>query len=76
VVAATLADQLADGEDGLAGIMLESFLLAGRQEPGDPSQLVYGRSVTDACMDIETTAESLAVLASAVRCRRGRREAH
>ena len=76
VVAETLASQVADGEDGLAGIMLESFLLAGKQAPGDPARLVYGRSVTDACMDIGTTAESLAALASAVRSRRGRSAAH
>jgi 3-deoxy-7-phosphoheptulonate synthase len=71
VVAGVLADQVADGEHGLAGIMLESFLLEGRQEPGDPARLVYGRSVTDACMDIGTTAETLAALAAAVRRRRG-----
>jgi 3-deoxy-7-phosphoheptulonate synthase len=34
VVAAALAEQVAAGERGLAGVMLESFLAAGRQEPG------------------------------------------
>jgi 3-deoxy-7-phosphoheptulonate synthase len=71
VVASAVADQLADGERGLAGVMLESFLRGGRQEPGDPAYLVYGRSVTDSCMDIGTTAEVLGVLAGAVRRRRG-----
>ena len=71
VVAGNLADQVAGGERGLAGIMLESFLLAGRQEPGDPARLVYGRSVTDACLDIGTTAQALAALADAIRRRRG-----
>jgi 3-deoxy-7-phosphoheptulonate synthase len=70
-VAGVLADQVADGEHGLAGVMLESFLLEGRQEPGDPARLVYGRSVTDACMDIGTTAKALTALADAARCRRG-----
>jgi 3-deoxy-7-phosphoheptulonate synthase len=70
VVAGDVADQVADGQRGLAGVMLESFLREGRQEPGDPARLVYGRSVTDACMDIGTTAEVLSVLAGAVRRRR------
>ena len=39
--------------------MLESFLVAGRQNPGDPATLTYGQSVTDACMDIEMTASAL-----------------
>jgi 3-deoxy-7-phosphoheptulonate synthase len=69
-VAGALAQQIAGGERGIAGIMLESFLRAGRQEPGDPARLAYGQSVTDACMDIDTTAEVLGDLAVAVR-RRG-----
>ena len=69
-VAESLADQLADGERGLVGVMLESFIVAGRQEPGDPATLTYGQSVTDACMDIEMTAATLDTLAAAVRARR------
>ena len=74
-VADAIAEQVADGESGLIGVMLESFLREGRQEPGDPAGLVYGRSVTDACMDIDSTAEVLAALAGTV-CsrRRGRSE--
>ena len=71
MVASAIADQVADGQHGLAGVMLESFLRDGRQEPGDPAYLVYGRSVTDSCMDISATAEVLDVLAGAVRQRRG-----
>jgi 3-deoxy-7-phosphoheptulonate synthase len=71
LVARAIADQVADGQHGLAGIMLESFLRDGRQEPGDPASLVYGRSVTDSCMDIGATAEVLSVLAGAARQRRG-----
>ncbi|MGH3164385.1 MAG: 3-deoxy-7-phosphoheptulonate synthase [Trebonia sp.] len=70
-VADAIAEQVAGGERGLTGIMLESFLLAGRQEPGDPARLAYGRSVTDACVDISTTAEVMGRLAAAARCRRG-----
>ena len=62
-VAESLAEQLAGGEHGLAGVMLESFLVAGRQNPGDPATLTYGQSVTDACMDIEMTEAALATLA-------------
>jgi 3-deoxy-7-phosphoheptulonate synthase len=70
VVAASLAAQVAAGERGLAGVMLESFLAEGQQALGDRSQLVYGQSITDACMDIGTTAAVLSELAAAVRARR------
>jgi 3-deoxy-7-phosphoheptulonate synthase len=70
-VAGALADQVADGQRGLTGVMLESFLRDGRQEPGEPARLVYGRSVTDACMGFDATAAVLDVLAAAVRRRRG-----
>jgi 3-deoxy-7-phosphoheptulonate synthase len=48
--------------------MMESFLLPGRQDLG--SDLDYGRSVTDACLGWDTTAELLDELAAAVRSRR------
>ncbi len=70
VVAKALADQIAAGEQGIVGVMLESFLLAGRQELRDPASLVFGQSITDACMDIDTTAGVLETLAGAVRKRR------
>ena len=69
-VADSLAEQLSGGEHGLAGVMLESFLVAGRQNPGDPVTLTYGQSVTDACMDIQMTASALETLATSVRARR------
>jgi 3-deoxy-7-phosphoheptulonate synthase len=70
VVADTLADQIASGERGIVGVMLESFIQAGQQAPGDPATLVYGQSITDACMDIGSTAGVLERLAAAVRRRR------
>jgi 3-deoxy-7-phosphoheptulonate synthase len=70
VVTAAIAEQLAAGERGLTGVMLESFLVEGRQEPGPPDTLTYGQSVTDACLDIATTTEVLDSLAVAVRSRR------
>lgn len=65
-----VAARLAAGEQGIAGLMMESFLVAGAQKPA-PSGLVYGQSVTDACMDWDTTAELLGLLAGVVRERRG-----
>ena len=70
LVTAAIAEQVAAGENGLTGVMLESFLREGKQEPGPPATLAYGQSVTDACMDFETTAAVLTDLAAAVRSRR------
>ena len=70
VVADSLADQIASGEQGIVGVMLESFIAEGNQALGDPAALVYGQSITDACMDIGTTADVLGRLAEAVRRRR------
>ena len=47
-----------------------SFLREGSQQPGPPPTLAYGQSVTDACMDFETTGAVLDRLAAAVRSRR------
>jgi 3-deoxy-7-phosphoheptulonate synthase len=69
-VADSLAEQISGGETGLVGVMLESFLVAGRQDPGNPETLTYGQSVTDACLDIEMTEAALGTLASAVSARR------
>ncbi|WP_129669843.1 3-deoxy-7-phosphoheptulonate synthase [Phytoactinopolyspora endophytica] len=63
-----IAGQLAAGQSGIAGVMLESFLVEGRQDID--GELTYGQSVTDACMSWETTEELLDVLATAVRSRR------
>jgi 3-deoxy-7-phosphoheptulonate synthase len=71
IVAEALAEQIAAGEQGVVGVMLESFLEAGRQEPGPLEGLVYGQSITDGCMDIDTTVGVLNGLAAAVRKRRG-----
>jgi 3-deoxy-7-phosphoheptulonate synthase len=67
-VARELAGRIAGGERGIAGVMLESFLLPGRQDLGP--DLAYGRSVTDACLGWDTTADLLDGLAAAVRARR------
>ncbi|WP_300013736.1 3-deoxy-7-phosphoheptulonate synthase [Pseudonocardia sp.] len=67
-VAREIATRIAAGERGVAGLMLESFLVEGRQELGP--DMTYGRSVTDACMGWDTTAEVLDELAAAVSARR------
>jgi 3-deoxy-7-phosphoheptulonate synthase len=74
-VAQSLAAQVEAGERGVIGVMLESFLVAGRQEPGAPETLTYGQSVTDACMDIGMTEGALETLASAVASRRENKQA-
>jgi 3-deoxy-7-phosphoheptulonate synthase len=66
-----IADRIADGERGITGVMMESFLVAGAQKPAPLPELVYGQSVTDKCMDWDTTEDLLRELAKAVRERRG-----
>jgi 3-deoxy-7-phosphoheptulonate synthase len=65
-----LAGQIASGTQEICGVMFESFLVAGRQNvtPGLP--LVYGQSITDACLDWDSTEGLLNELAAAVRERR------
>lgn len=70
VVAHDVAQQIAGGSRGIAGVMIESHLVAGRQDvkPGQP--VTYGQSITDACVSWETTEAMLDELAEAVRARR------
>ena len=70
-VADAVADQIAAGNHALVGVMLESFLLAGRQDPGPPATLAYGQSITDGCIGWDTTVAVLDRLAESVRARRG-----
>lgn len=68
-VAADIASQIRAGNKAITGVMLESNLVEGRQDvvPGKP--LVYGQSITDACLSWENTKPILADLADAVRDR-------
>jgi len=68
-VAREVAAQIADGEPGIVGVMAESFIVEGRQD-ADAEPLVYGQSITDACIGWETTVDVLRELATAVRARR------
>jgi 3-deoxy-7-phosphoheptulonate synthase len=65
-----VAAQVAQGELGIAGMMMESFLVDGRQDLRDPAALTYGQSITDACMGWDTTVPVLKELAAAVQARR------
>ncbi len=65
-----IAAQVAEGSPAIVGVMLESFLVAGSQSLGSAEELVYGQSITDACMDWDTTLGALDGLAAAVRARR------
>ncbi|MFJ9430417.1 3-deoxy-7-phosphoheptulonate synthase [Streptomyces sp. NPDC101490] len=69
-----IARRIAAGEEGVAGVMIESFLTAGRQDLkiGRTDLLTYGQSVTDACVDWQETARMIEVLAAAVDARRAR----
>ena len=72
LVARDVAAQLASGNRSIVGVMLESNIAAGAQKLGDPKDLEYGVSITDACIDIETTAGVLGELAAAVTERRAK----
>ncbi|MCY4144797.1 MAG: 3-deoxy-7-phosphoheptulonate synthase [Gammaproteobacteria bacterium] len=70
-VCGVLCDQIADGEQGIMGTMIESHLIEGNQSIGDGTGLVYGQSITDACLGWDDTEMCLESLASAVRVRNG-----
>jgi len=73
-VVTDIAERLEAGEQGVVGMMLESFIEAGRQDLtlGKADELEYGKSITDACLDWNTTVAQLDRLARAVRVRRER----
>lgn len=63
-----VAEQIVHGNTSIMGLMIESHLKGGRQDiPSDLSQLEYGKSVTDGCLDWETTAQTLRNFAASVR---------
>ncbi|WP_205327457.1 3-deoxy-7-phosphoheptulonate synthase [Glycomyces sp. YM15] len=62
-----VAARIGSGEQGIAGLMIESFIEPGRQEPAPLETLVYGKSVTDACVGWDETEALLGELAAAVR---------
>ena len=69
VVVDNLAGQLSNGEKRIKGLMIESNLVEGNQNINDPD-LVYGKSVTDACIGWEDTEKALYALSDAIKKRR------
>lgn len=70
IVCRDVAQQIANGEKRIIGLMLESHLVAGRQNTEAGKPLVYGQSITDACMAWDNSEVLLRELAEAVQQRR------
>jgi 3-deoxy-7-phosphoheptulonate synthase len=68
-VAREIGEQVAAGNRAIVGVMLESFLVGGRQDVAG-EELTHGQSITDACIDWETTAGVLEGLAAGAHARR------
>jgi 3-deoxy-7-phosphoheptulonate synthase len=69
-VARDLAGQIADGSGAIFGVMIESHLVGGRQDPKPGQPLTYGQSITDGCLAWDDTVPVLEALAKAARARR------
>lgn len=68
LVADNVANQILEGNRSIIGLMLESHLHAGNQSiPADLSELAYGVSVTDGCIDWDTTETLLRAIAAKLR---------
>ena len=66
-----VARQIRRGNDNIIGVMIESHLVGGRQDLGqDSNGLLYGQSITDACLAWPESEPLLDKLATAVRQRR------
>lgn len=69
-VHADACDQIAGGEKAIIGVMIESYLVEGNQSLKSGEPLIYGKSVTDACIGWQDTETVLQELAAAVKARR------
>lgn len=65
----SVAKQVANGDQSIIGVMIESNLVAGSQKVVKGEPLVYGQSITDTCESIEDTEQHLVILAEAVKSR-------
>jgi 3-deoxy-7-phosphoheptulonate synthase len=70
LVITDIASQISGGEQRILGVMIESNLVAGRQDLLPGMALTYGQSITDGCIDWNTTVPALNLLADAVEARR------
>jgi 3-deoxy-7-phosphoheptulonate synthase len=69
-VAEEIARQVSAGSRAIFGVMIESFLVAGRQDSAPGKQLQRGQSITDACLSWDQTLPVLRKLAAAIKARR------
>ncbi len=69
-MARDVAGQIARGDRRIIGVMIESHLVAGRQDLTPDEDLIYGQSVTDACVGWGDTVPMLMELAQAAAKRR------
>ena len=74
-VCADVGAQVAGGDDRIIGLMVESHLVGGRQDLLPGKELTYGQSITDACIDWDSSVKVLEGLAESVRKRRLQNEA-
>jgi 3-deoxy-7-phosphoheptulonate synthase len=68
-VARSLAEQITNGEESIFGVMIESFIEPGNQAVKADTPLIYGKSITDACINLTVSEEVLSLLANAVKTR-------
>lgn len=69
-VCADVGRQVAAGDERIVGVMIESHLVAGRQDLKEGCPLTYGQSITDACIDWNDSVKVLEGLAESVKARR------
>jgi 3-deoxy-7-phosphoheptulonate synthase len=69
-IAHSLGNQISQGSSQIFGLMIESFLVAGKQNLQNITALRYGQSVTDACIGIEESEDILSFLAQSIDKRR------
>lgn len=62
IVIKDIAEQISQGNKSICGIMLESNLVEGRQDVRDKKDLIYGKSITDACIGWDETEELIEIL--------------
>ena len=74
-VAQDVAGQIAAGNEHIMGVMIESNLVEGRQDIEPGKELIYGQSITDACISWDNSEPLLRELAGAVARRRQKRAA-
>ena len=66
IVVDDIVTQITNGNKSICGVMLESNLVSGRQDISDPENLVYGKSITDACIGWDETEQLIDSLDKAI----------